>query len=341
MEIPKYSEVYEFENLYQAYKIVIKEHRFYKKQLQFTANLEENLIELQNELIWHEYKPKEYNTFIVKDPKERVISAPDIRDRIIQTAICNIVEPWIEKQFDFSSYACRKNKGALAAGNRVSFYMGKPSAKYYLYGDVKHFFYSVDIAKLETLLAERFITDKDILQVLHEIMWKDCNGKGLKIGGRWNQLAANIVLNEMDFFVRQKLHAKYYVRYMDDFIIFDNSKSKLNKYKVELQVFLKENLSLQLNNKTSIDKASNGVTFVGYRIKPNGRVIRKIALDKAKSFTKGWMAGKINNEDFINGMASRVGHCVGTASYKWYCALLLKCMRFMLTQGKAPSDQHT
>ena len=340
MKEPFYNDIFEFENIYQAYKTVVQQKKYFKKQLMFSSHLEENIIQLQNELMWFEYKPEEYNNFIVKDPKERNISAPSLRDRIVQTAVCNVIEPWIERQFDYDSYACRKNKGSLAAANRVSYFMGKPGNRYYLYCDVHHYFNTVNIENLEKIVSERFIKDKNILWLLHVIMWKSCDGTGLKIGGRWSQLAANTYLNELDFFIRQNLHACYYIRYMDDFILFSDSKNKLNEYLILIKEFLLKKLYLSLNEKTYIGKTCDGLCFVGYYIRPYGRVVRKTALDRTKSCIKAWKTGRVDNLYFCNSMASRIGHCKGTASYKWYCEQIMDCLRFeLIEKEKVPVDQ--
>ena len=53
----------------------------------FAANLEENLISIQNDLIWHTYKVGRYRQFYVHEPKKRLVMALGFRDRVVQWAI--------------------------------------------------------------------------------------------------------------------------------------------------------------------------------------------------------------------------------------------------------------
>ena len=328
MDKPIFSEVYDFENLYYAAYETIQDKKYYPEELQFASNLEEELIKLQNELIWHSYIPGDYYYFWVYDPKKRLICAPELRDRIIHTAVCRVIEKYIEVRLDYDSYACRKNKGTLAAANRAAFYTNKYSN--FAYFDIKGFFDSIPILQLEEVYLKRFIDDSEIMWLLHTIFMKDCSGIGIKKGCRTSQLSANVYLNELDHFIRHTLKAKAYVRYMDDFIIFSNDVEYLKFCWAEIARFLEEKLFLKLNDKTFIGVTSQGFEFVGYRIFKDYKIIRKTALDRSAETLKSWKDGKVDDLSFYRSTASRVGHCQGTASYKWYCEYLLKALKFVL-----------
>ena len=87
--------------------------------MHFSLDLEGNLIQIQNELIWKIYKPSPYYEFYVYEPKKRLVSAPAFRDRIVHHALCNIVEPLFEKKMIHDSYACRNFKGSHRAADRT------------------------------------------------------------------------------------------------------------------------------------------------------------------------------------------------------------------------------
>ncbi len=159
---------------------------------------------------------------------------------------------------------------------------------------------------------------------------KDCNGIGIKKGCRTSQLSANVYLNELDHFIRHTLKAKAFVRYMDDFIIFSNDTEYLKYCWAETARFLEEKLFLKLNSKTFIGSTSQGFEFVGYRIFKDYKIVRKTALDRSAKTFKSWKNGKVDDLSFYRSTASRVGHCQGTASYKWYCEYLLKALKFTL-----------
>ena len=332
MDKPKFSEVYDFENLYQAAHETIRDKRLYPEELRFTSRLEENLIELQNQLIWHTYAPGGYYEFWVYDPKKRLICAPELKDRVVHTAVCRVVERYIDPRLDYDSYACRKGKGTLDAAGRAAFYANKYS--HFAYFDIKGFFDSIPILQLEEVYLKRFINDSEIMWLLHSIFMKSCNGVGIKKGCRTSQLSANVYLNELDHFIRHTLRAKAYVRYMDDFIIFGDDTARLEHYRAEVARFLEKELSLRLNDKTFVGATSQGFEFVGYRIFRDYKIVRKLVLDRSTSNFKAWQSGKVDDLSFYRSTASRVGHCEGTSSYKWYCEYLLKALKFALVDRK-------
>jgi hypothetical protein len=267
------------------------------------------------------------------EPKRRVISALPFRDRIVQIAMCNIIEPEFERYFIYDSYACRKNKGTHAAAARLSYFLGKPDATKYLKCDIEHFFKSVDINILQEIIKNRYVNDPDILWLIETILLHSFNNDGIKIGNRFSQLAANAVLAELDFFIKVKEQIPYYLRYMDDFIILSKSNEKLKTILEKIEVFLEKKLHLKLNNKTRIDNCKNGIEFVGYRIFPKNKIIRKQSMDRTIKVFRGWRNGKIIDEKYLASIGSRCGHANGTASYKFYMNVLLKSLQISIGRG--------
>ncbi|MEK6917751.1 MAG: helix-turn-helix domain-containing protein [Nanoarchaeota archaeon] len=98
----------------------------------------------------------------------------------------------------------------------------------------------------------------------------------MPLGNLTSQFFANVYLNELDYFVKQKLKAKYYVRYVDDFVILHNSKEQLKIWKDEINNFIADKLKLELHSgKSKILKLENGVVFLGFRIFYNYKLLRK------------------------------------------------------------------
>lgn len=283
-----FAEVVEFDNLYSAYLRARKSKRFRPEVLRFGDVLEENLIQIQNELIWEQYRPTEYRQFYVYDPKKRLISAPAFRDRVIHQALVKVIEPLFESKFIFDSYACRKTKGNHAAMERVQMFskvIRQNQGEYYvLKADVLKYFFSIDRTVLLSILRKT-IKDAKLLNLVAKIINTDNSNTGLPIGALTSQLFANIYLNELDHFVKEELRMKYYVRYMDDFVILHPSKEKLKSALVEISTLLNDRLRIQLNNKTQIFPYKRGVDFCGYRIWPTHILPRKRVLKKfRKSF---------------------------------------------------------
>lgn len=90
-------------------------------------------------------------------------------------------------------------------------------------------------------------------------------GKGLPIGNMSSQLLALLYLNGLDHYIKEKLHIKYYIRYMDDFLLISDDKKYLKYCLKEITKYIENKLLLKLNNKTQIYNLNKGINFLGYR----------------------------------------------------------------------------
>lgn len=101
-------------------------------------------------------------------------------------------------------------------------------------------------------------------------------GKGMPLGNLTSQFFANVYLHELDLFVKHELKAKYYIRYVDDFVIFHKDKSLLENWKLQIDGFLKNTLKLQLHpDKSRIIPLSKGMTFLGFRLFHKYKLLKK------------------------------------------------------------------
>ena len=103
--------IIEFENLYRAAAKAQKGKRFQPNVLKFNFNLCSEIKQLQRELIHHTYCPGPYYTFEISDPKRRLISAAPYRDRVVHHALCNIIEPIMDRTLIGNTYANRIGYG--------------------------------------------------------------------------------------------------------------------------------------------------------------------------------------------------------------------------------------
>ena len=326
--------IYDFENLFYAYKAAIKGKRYRADVMKFTDRLEDNLIILQNELIWGTYDVGRYNIFYVYEPKKRLIMSLLFKDRVAQQAIYRQLNPLIEKRFIHDSYACRVKKGTHKAIDRLQYWLRqterKPTRYYYLKLDVSKYFYRIDHDILKRILSD-MIDDKPLLDLLAKII--DCEDTkfglpmgadigdvafdemlsdvGLPIGNLTSQMFANLYLNELDQFCKHKLRLHYYIRYMDDIIILHNDKKELERIKRAIADFLGEKLNLQLNKKTCIRPTSMGIEFVGYRVWSTHRKLRKKTAKKLRKRLKylfhAYTVGEIDKETLERSVASYRG----------------------------------
>jgi len=320
-----YLKICSFENLTEAYKQARKCKRYRKEVLEFTANLEENLVNIQNELIWKTYQVGRYKEFFVYDPKKRLIMALPFRDRVVQWAIYRVLNPLIDRRYISHSYACRVGMGAHRVILKVQYWLRKLYRKncrtYALKMDVSKYFYRVDHDVLVGIL-ERIIADKDLLKLLETIIRSETtdfglslkdhgftgakvSGIGMPIGNLTSQMFANLYLNELDQYCKHQLKVRHYIRYMDDVLILHSDKKYLWRVKEYVEEFLDETLRLRLNNKTCIRSLDQGVEFCGYRIWATHIKLRKKSALKMKRRLAGLQRKYTRGEiDFAKANAS-------------------------------------
>lgn len=300
-----------FGNLYTAYKDCRKRKSNTLNHLRFFNNLGVNLVKLENELTARTYRPGRSIAFVVERPKIREIFAASFRDRVIHHLLYNYLAPKFERIFIYDSWACRIGKGTHGAMLRVRQFArelerdrsGAAGPNYYLKMDIKSFFTTIDKEILYGLVAKK-IKNEEILWLTkviidydpaHDIppkvqsrpslferlpseksLFRVAKGKGLPIGNLTSQFFANVYLNELDQFVKHTLKAKRYVRYVDDFLIFDSSKERLEQFRDQITAFLADELALTVHpSKVFIRPLSNGVDFVGYVVRADYVLIRR------------------------------------------------------------------
>ncbi|MGG3958432.1 reverse transcriptase domain-containing protein [Bhargavaea massiliensis] len=335
-----YEQIIDYENLWKAYLNARKNKRFRGDVLEFTHNVEENLIQLQNELIHKTYKVGRYREFYVYEPKKRLIMALPFRDRVVQWAIYRVIEPLFDRQFIKDSYACRKGKGVQAAADRLQYWMRKLDRSYenpyYLKLDISKYFYRIDHDVLISILRRK-IKDEDLMWLLetiihsedtkfgvplgdHNLEQERIDGLGMPIGNLTSQLFANLYLNELDQYAKHELHLRCFIRYMDDIIVLHESKQELQKILEEIDIFLRSELRLQLNNKTSIRPISTGIEFVGYRIWPTHRKLKKKTAKKMKRrlryLKKAYARGEVSADEVRSTLMSYLGYMKHADCYK-------------------------
>ena len=318
-----FDELCSFHNLYIAYERARKGKTQKNYVIEFEKDLNENLLQLRNELLIQIYKPRTLKTFILRDPKTRKISKSDFRDRIIHHAICNIIEPIFEKSFINDSYANRIGKGTFKAIERFDCFKRKVSKNntrkcFALKADIKHYFETVNHNILLNILRNK-ICDENVIWLIKQILdnfHSETNDRGMPLGNLTSQFFANVYLNELDQFVKHKLKAKYYIRYVDDFVIMHTSAEILIKYKSLIDDFLKTNLDLDLHpEKTKIINLQKGITFLGFKIFYYHRlVIRKNArkfekkLEMLKELYRDELADRNKAVECFEGWLAYISH---------------------------------
>lgn len=278
-------------HLYSAYQAASKGKRSKPSVALFEMCLEDNLLALQNELRSKAWFTGEYETFYIHEPKRRLISAAPFADRVVHHALCNIIEPPFERSFVKESFANRVNKGNHKAVDSAQKYARQ--YRYVLQLDICKFFPSIDHMILRRLLSQK-IKDIGVLWLIDLIISsgtvkEDENPpsifpnddlidlmrpKGLPIGNLTSQFWGNVYMNPIDHFIKRELGCQGYVRYVDDFLLFSNSKKTLWCWKKRVIERLQK-FRLNVHAGTHPFPVTEGVSFLGFRVFPNQRSIKR------------------------------------------------------------------
>jgi RNA-directed DNA polymerase len=288
-----YPQVWDFENLYLAYRKARKGKRSRPGAASFERIQDDELLALQDELRNFTYQPGAYHSFYIHDPKKRLISAAPFRDRVVHHALCRVMEPIWEPRFIHDSYANRTGKGTHRALNRTTQFARR--YKHFLQCDVRKFFPAIDHAILRTEFS-RLIRDDNLLWLSNRILssgegvlteeytmaWFAGDDllaaqrpRGLPIGNLTSQFWANIYLNSLDHFVKRTLKANAYLRYVDDFLLFSDDWDELISWRASIIKHL-ASLRLVLHEKSArVYPTVSGIPFLGFRIFPEYRRVKR------------------------------------------------------------------
>ena len=295
-----FARIIDFDNLWSAYLAARKGKRYRREVAEFSVNLEENLINIHNHLVWGSWEPGRPRSFTVFEPKRRDIQAPPFADRIVHHALVRVVEPLFERRFIYHSYACRTGKGAQRAVWALQRMLRTAhrnwQTPYVVKADIKSYFASIRHDVLFTAI-ERVVSCKDTLDLWKRITTEyGHDGVGLPVGALTSQLAANVMLDQLDHAMTDGAGIGRYVRYMDDFIIVAPDKTAAWRA-LNAAADTVAGLGLALNPKTKIIPAKCGVDFCGYRtwathILPRKRNMRK-ARRMFRRMVRQYAAGQI------------------------------------------------
>lgn len=282
-----YDQVFTYDNLFKAYKSAIKGVRWKTATKRFIYNDIMLVNKLYNELHTRTYKTNGFKVFtICERGKMRTIKAVSLRERIVQKCLCNnYLCGELEKGFIYDNGACVKGKGITFVIKRIDthlrrFYNHNNTSGYSLTIDLHHYFDNIN-HKILLIKLKAKISDNDLYNLLKMLITDFKGDKGLGLGSEISQICALFYLSDLDHFIKERLREKYYLRYMDDFIIINGAKEKLEKDLTLITHYLNE-LGLETNGKTKITPLIKGFEFmkIKFRILASGKIIHKMGVKK-------------------------------------------------------------
>lgn len=262
-----FNRIHDSENLRLAFHKAARGRRRQAVVRRFTADLDGRIREMAMAICDGTFPVGRFHQFLIRDPKERVITAPCFDERVLHHAIMNVCEPVMDRGLIDDTFACRKGKGREAAIRRAQQF--SRSAEWCLKLDVRKFFDSVPHGRLITILKRRFKDDR-LLELLHRIItaYRTEPAVGLPIGSLTSQHFANFYLGRLDRFIKETLRVRGYVRYMDDMVIWHRERDLLNDIHRCCRDFAATQLALELKP-GEIGRTAAGIPFLGCRIFPS------------------------------------------------------------------------
>lgn len=268
----------DIDNLRRAYEQTARGKRMTWGFLEFKEYAAANLRNIREQLLDGAWRQGEFRQFMVYEPKPRLISALDFGDRLVQHALVNVIGPIFEAGLLPHTTACRKGLGTHAGVRRVQSLLRSTQATHFLKTDYSKFFPSVDRARLHYLIRRK-IKCPQTLALIGEMV--PPTGLGLPIGSLTSQLFANVYGNVIDRFIHFELCAPYWTRYMDDVVILSSNPYELRAWFEQIEQVSAERLGLRIS-KWQVSPVSCGINFLGFRIWPRHKLLRKQSVVGAK-----------------------------------------------------------
>ena len=286
--------VYSRKNLEQAYKAVranrgapgVDGQTVYA----FGENLEAELKGLHIELKTGNYKPMPVRRVEIPKPdgSKRPLGVPTVRDRVVQQALLNVMQPIFDPEFHPSSYGYRPGRSCQQAVAKAERYMNHHGLRYVVDMDLSKCFDRLD----HELILQRVncrISDGSVLRLIRQFLKAGVMNDGAyedteigsPQGGVISPLIANIYLDYFDQAMRSK--GIQIVRYADDILVFARSPRQAEKYNKIAHEILENELKLTVNReKTHITSVYKGVAYLGFTIHRRYVVIHPKALKAFK-----------------------------------------------------------
>lgn len=319
----EFEDLFTVSNLYKAHQKA-KKWKNIKIIWEFEDDLFQNLFFIKDLIYKNTFEFWPYKFFEVFDSKKRLIVSSPHKDRIIHWVLYEYLYKIFEKSFIFDTFWNIKKRWASLWLKRAINFFRKKENKYILKIDFSKYFYSVYHSVLTRELSKK-IQNPYILGLLIKLIFSfkspdvydnlfksqdtylKTKNKWMPIGNLTSQLFANIYLNPLDHFVKDYLWVKYYLRYVDDIVVFCEDKQRGQFYLKEIIDFSKNRLKLTLNpKKISIFPKNKWLNFLWYRInnysvlprKTTQRKIRRALLinDKLRLISYNWV---LKNTDSI------------------------------------------
>ena len=246
-------------------------------------------LKLEEQLKTGSYRQHDPMRFKITSPKPRDIISISFRDRVYQRSLNdNSVYPQMTRHLIYDNAACQDDKGTDFARKRVKHFLQE---HYRIYGakgyiaicDVHAYYPSMRHDVAEKVLRKGL--DEKSYQRCRSVLESQYAGDtGYNPGSQMVQIIGISMLNEIDHYIKERLHIHAYLRYMDDAILVHPDRAYLEHCINQIGEMLGE-IGLEFNRgKTKIIKVTEKFLFLGfyYRLTDTGKVLMSLNPERTK-----------------------------------------------------------
>ena len=281
----------------------------FKKEIKHYANNFKN----------RKHKPKEIYDGIQR--KKRTIIVPCFDEQVIHHMVVNVLKPIFLKPMYLHSYGSLPKRGGHKGKKAIEKFIRKhpKDCKYVLKMDIRKYFDSIPHEPMVERLRA-LIHDDKFLKILVEII--NVIPQGLPLGFYTSQWLANWYLQGLDHYIKEDLHALFYIRYMDDMVVFGSNKRKMHGIKDSIRDYLVL-LGLELKRNWQVFRFDYNnkfrfLDFMGFRFYRNRTTLRRsIMLKLTRKARRIWKMDEITVHA-ARQMLSYLGWIDCTDTYNMY-----------------------
>jgi|SRR3984957_13738318 len=293
---------------------------------EFAASCGEEIDKLVEDLRTGKYQPHAVKRVWISklgSTEQRPLGIPAVRDRVVQTALLNVLEPIFDITFSEYSYGFRKGRGCHHALERVEKLLNA-GYWYVVDADLKGYFDTIPKDRLLERVGER-VSDRGILGLVENFLEQGVMDglkeftpeKGTPQGAVISPLLANLYLNPLDHLMAKAGFEM--TRYADDFVILCRSREEADRALATIKQWVVENgLVLHPTKTKVVDSRTDGFDFLGYTFRGKLRLPRKKSMDKLKESVRSktkrtngcsltWIVGSLSST--LQGWFGYFGHC--------------------------------
>jgi hypothetical protein len=293
-----YKHICTMDNIILAHERARRGKKFYTEVKMVDSAPDYYLGQIRKMLVNKTFVNSEYTVLHKREGKKdrEIWKLPYYPDRIVHHAIVNILEPIWMRTYIRDTYAALPGRGIHDGVRRVKKALeDKESTQYCLKMDVRKFYQSIENEVLKQVVRKK-VKCKDTLWLLDTIIE---SAPVVPIGNYTSQHFGNLVLSDLDHWIKEELRIKHYFRYCDDLVLLHHSKEEIHAIRQRVADYLRSELLLDMKGNWQVFPVGvRGIDFLGYRFFHGYTLVRKSIV---AAFKRRYRNGNIRSLAAYNG----------------------------------------